>query len=119
NMINNPVYRLSGEGIQPFEFKEWEPERVETYELGYKSLINEKLFVDLFYYYNRFLTFEGSAVLVQKKIPEGPMSDLADPTKRNVYSMPLNAEQTIKNSGWGIGARSEEHTSELQSREKI
>src|SRR5690606_39694326 len=68
------------------------------------DLINEKLFVDLFYYYNRFLTFEGSAVLVQKKNPEGPMSDLADPTKRNVYSMPLNAEQTIKNSGWGIGA---------------
>lgn len=104
DMINNPVFRLSGEGVEPFEFKEWEPERVETYELGYKSLINEKLFVDLFYYYNRFLTFEGSAVLVQKKNPEGPMSDLADPTKRNVYSMPLNAEQTIKNSGWGIGA---------------
>jgi len=104
DMINNPVYKLTGAGIEPFEFKEWEPERVETYEIGYKSLINEKLFLDMFYYYNRFLTFEGSTVLVQKKNPDGPMTDLADPTKRNVYSMPLNAEQTIKNSGWGIGA---------------
>jgi len=104
DMINNPVYTLTGAGIEPFEFKEWEPERVETYEIGYKSLINEKLFLDMFYYYNRFLTFEGSTVLVQKKNPDGPMTDLADPTKRNVYSMPLNAEQTIKNSGWGIGA---------------
>src|SRR5690606_9011012 len=51
-----------------------------------------------------FLTFEGSAVLVQKRNPEGPMTDLADPTKRTVYSMPMNAEQTVKNSGWGLGA---------------
>src|SRR5690606_28039786 len=29
NMINNPVYRLTGAGeLQPFEFKEWKPERV-------------------------------------------------------------------------------------------
>lgn len=106
NMIDNPVYRLASvqEGvIEPFKFKEWEPERVETYEIGYKSLIKEKLFVDLFYYYNRFLTFEGSTVLIQKRDPNGPMTDLADPTKRNVYSMPMNAEQTVKNSGWGIG----------------
>lgn len=103
NMIDNPVYRLTETGVQPFEFKKWQPERVETYEIGYKSLIAEKLFVDMFYYYNRFLTFEGSAVLVQKKDVNGPMTDLGDPTKRNVYSMPLNAEQTVKNSGWGIG----------------
>lgn len=108
NMIDNPVYSLNelttGAAPIPFQFKEWEPERVETYEIGYKSLIGEKLFVDMFYYYNRFLTFEGSAVLVQKRDPNGPMTDLADPTKRNVYSMPLNAEQVLKNSGWGIGA---------------
>lgn len=106
NMIDNPVYRLASvqEGmIEPFQFREWEPERVETYELGYKGLINEKLFVDLFYYYNRFLTFEGSTILIQKKDPNGPITDLADATKRNVYSMPMNAEQTVKNSGWGIG----------------
>src|SRR5690606_22832431 len=108
NMIENPVYSLTelatGAAPNPYQFKEWEPERVETYEIGYKSLINEKLFLDMFYYYNRFLTFEGSAVLVQKRNPEGPMTDLADPTKRTVYSMPMNAEQTVKNSGWGLGA---------------
>jgi len=107
NMISNPVFKqtdIQSGNFQPYQFQKWEPERVETYEVGYKSLINEKLFIDMFYYYNRFLTFEGSTVLIQKKDPNGPMTDLADPTKRNVYSMPLNAEQTIKNSGWGIGA---------------
>lgn len=104
NMINNPVFRLAGTSVEPFQFKEWEPERVETYEIGYKSLINKKLLVDMFYYYNRFLTFEGTAILVQKKNPDGSNEDLADPTKRNVYSMPVNAGHTVKNSGWGIGA---------------
>jgi Outer membrane receptor for ferrienterochelin and colicins len=106
NMIDNPVYALSdvqNGDLTPYQFKEWEPEKVETYEVGYKSAIDNRLFVDLFYYYNRFLTFEGTAVLVQLKDPTRSPADLADPTRRNVYSMPLNAPQTIKNSGWGIG----------------
>lgn len=106
NMINNPVFALTdiqSGNFAPYEFKEWEPERVETYEIGYRTVIDRRLSVDAFYYYNRFLTFEGSTVLVQKLDPNGPMADLGDPTKRAVYSMPMNAPQILKNSGWGIG----------------
>jgi len=106
DMITNPVYALSdiqSGNFTPYQFEEWEPEKVETYEIGYKSVINDRLFLDVFYYYNRFLTFEGTAVLVQKRDPNGEMSDLADPTRRNVYSMPVNARQVLRNSGWGIG----------------
>lgn len=106
DMISNPVYALSdiqSGNMTPYQFKEWEPEKVETYEVGYKSVINNRLFVDLFYYYNRFLSFEGISVLVQLKDPTGTLADLADPTRRNVYSMPVNAPQVLKNSGWGIG----------------
>ncbi len=106
DMINNPVFALTdieAGNLQPYQFKEWEPERVETYEIGYKSMIDNRFFIDAFYYYNQFLSFEGVSVLVQRKNPNGPMTDLADPTRRNVYSMPVNAPQTIKNSGWGVG----------------
>lgn len=106
DMISNPVYALAdvqSGNITPYQFKEWEPEKVETYEIGYKSAIDNRFFVDVFYYYNRFLTFEGVAVLVQLKDPGGSIADLADPTRRNVYSMPVNAPQVLKNSGWGIG----------------
>lgn len=106
DMISNPVFALSDiqtGNFNAYQFKDWEPERVETYEIGYKSMIDNRILVDAFYYYNRFLTFEGTAVLVQKKDPNGPMTDLGDPTKRNVYSMPVNAPQVLKNSGWGIG----------------
>lgn len=106
NMVNNPVYSqpdvLSG-NLKPYQFKEWQPERVETYEVGYKGVIANKLYIDAFYYYNRFLTFDGVNIVLQKKDVNGPMTDLADPSKRNVYSFPVNAGQIVKNSGWGIG----------------
>src|SRR5690606_14116784 len=74
NMIENPVYALSdierGQ-VTPYEFKEWERERVETYEVGYIGVVDEWLFVDVFYYYTRFLTFDGTAVLIQLKDPAG------------------------------------------------
>ena len=106
NMINNPVYSqpdvISG-NLKPYQFKEWQPERVETYEIGYKGAVANKLYIDAFYYYNRFLTFDGVAIVLQKQDVNGPMTDLADPSKRNVYSFPVNAGQIVKNSGWGIG----------------
>lgn len=106
DMIDNPVFALTdleAGNITPYEFKDWEPERVETYEIGYKSVIDQRLFVDAFYYYNRFLTFEGTSVLVQRNNPNGPLTDLLEAGLRTVYSMPVNAPQVLKNSGWGIG----------------
>lgn len=105
NLVSNPayVYNSQSGSFTKYDFKEWEPERVETYEIGYKTLIDNRLSVDAFYYYNRFLTFEGSTELVQLKDPNGPLSDLADPTKVNRYGMPVNAAEILKNSGWGIG----------------
>lgn len=111
NMETNPVYSqtditatsLQDGSLKPYKFREWQPERVQTYEVGYKSVIDNKLFIDAFYYYNRFLTFDGVAVLLQKKDPNGPLTDLLDASKRNVYSMPVNAAQVVKNSGWGVG----------------
>lgn len=111
NMINNAVYEQTAitatnaqdGSLKPYKFREWQPERVQTYEVGYKGVIGNKLYIDAFYYYNRFLTFDGITVLLQKKDPNGPLTDLLDPTKRNAYSMPVNATQTVKNSGWGVG----------------
>lgn len=111
NMVSNPVYSqpdvtptaIAGGTLKPYQFREWQPERVETYEIGYKGAVANKLYIDAFYYYNRFLTFDGVALVLQKKDVNGPLTDLADPLKRNVFSFPVNAPQVVKNSGWGIG----------------
>ncbi len=111
NMVSNPVYAqpdvtpaaIAGGTLKPYQFREWQPEKVETYEIGYKGAVANKLYIDAFYYYNRFLTFDGVAVVLQKKDANGPVTDLADASKRNVFSFPVNAAQVVKNSGWGIG----------------
>ena len=87
----------------------YDPERVETYEVGYKGLIGNKLFIDAYYYYNRFLNFLGSEIVVQGK----NAVSLADPAStlqlisgstRTVYSYPVNSPTQLKNAGWAIGA---------------
>lgn len=44
--------------LEPFtEFESVKPERVKSFELGYKSLINNKLLLDAVYYYNIYTDF--------------------------------------------------------------
>src|SRR5690606_25211784 len=72
NMISHPVYALAdvqSGNLTRYQFQEWGPEKVETYEVGYKGVLDNRLFIDFFYYYNRFLSFEGSTVLVQTAEP--------------------------------------------------
>lgn len=86
----------------------YDPERVETYEVGYKGLLGNKLFIDAYYYYNRFLNFLGSEIVVQGKSPvtlTDPAStlQLISGSTRNVYSYPVNSPTQLKNAGWAIG----------------
>lgn len=111
NMINNPVYNVTdirAGNIQPYKFEEWDAERVETYEIGYKTMLDNRLFIDAFYYYNRFLSFEGAVELLQSADPNVPITDLItaegiDMTRANAYRMPVTSTEILKNSGWGIG----------------
>jgi iron complex outermembrane receptor protein len=86
----------------------YDPERVETYEVGYKGLLGNKLFIDAYYYYNRFLNFLGSEIVVQGKNPVSltdPVStlQLLSGSTRTVYSYPVNSPTQLKNAGWAIG----------------
>ncbi len=111
NMTANPIYAktditataIQNGTLKAYQFREWQPERVETFEIGYKSVVKNKLYIDAFYYYNRFLTFDGVQVVLQKKDANGPITDLTDVSKVTAYSFPVNAAQIVKNSGWGIG----------------
>ncbi len=123
NFSGNPVYTLqsvqafgaafqagtppaqAAQALQPFKNPGYDPERVQTFEVGYKGLINNKLFIDAYYYSNRFLNFEGSQIVVQDNTfgrAGFPLSVLSDNT-RNVYNMPVNAPVQLKNAGWALG----------------
>lgn len=94
--------------LRPVTNSGYDPERVETYEVGYKALLGNKLFIDAYYYHNRFLNFLGSQVVVQGKNPvslANPVStlQLISGSTRNVYSYPVNSPTQLKNAGWAIG----------------
>ena len=66
------------------------------------------MFIDAYYYYNRFLNFLGSEVVVQGKVPvslANPATalQLIDGANRSVYSYPVNSPTQLKNAGWAIG----------------
>ncbi|MCE7056725.1 TonB-dependent receptor [Algoriphagus sp. AGSA1] len=95
--------------LQPYEIKEFKPERVKSFEVGYKGIWGTKLLVDAYAYFNRFENFNGSQVLVQDGSETGTQGPNAltglnliglGPGGRNVYSMPVNRAEIIKSWGW-------------------
>ncbi|GAB3643390.1 TonB-dependent receptor [Spirosoma arcticum] len=91
--------------LKPFTGAGYDPERVETYEVGYKSLIANRLFVDAYVYYNRFLNLETGQIVVQDRTENQsryPLSLLSS-TTRTVYSFPVNSPVLLQNVGWAVG----------------
>ncbi len=43
--------------LEPVTFDEFETEKVNSFEIGYKTLINNKLFIDAYYYYSAYEDF--------------------------------------------------------------
>lgn len=97
--------------LKPYERKEFRPERVQSYEIGYRGVINRRLLVDAYYYYSIYRDFIGSVVLIQPTaaIPTSPLPALPLATgvlsgnTRRVFSMPVNSSERITASGWAIG----------------
>lgn len=95
--------------LQEFELTEFQPERVKSFEVGYKSLLGNKLLIDAYAYFNRFENFIGGQVLVQDANPQpgNPASDLGlnllSANTRTVYSLPTNRSEVIKSWGWALG----------------
>jgi outer membrane receptor protein involved in Fe transport len=90
--------------LKPYKFKEFKPERVQSYEIGYKSLIGNKLMIDAYYYYNAYKNFNGQQIVIQSRPVEGPSSPLGILQGfRQVYAFPENSSGTITAHGWALG----------------
>lgn len=99
--------------LQPFELTEFQPERVKSFEVGYKGLFGNRLLVDTYAYFNRFENFIGGQVLVQDgdatsgSQGPNPLTGLnligVGPGGRNVFSIPTNRSEIINSWGWALG----------------
>ncbi|MCC6289790.1 MAG: TonB-dependent receptor [Chitinophagaceae bacterium] len=103
------VFRLNSaaEPIGTYKYREFKPESVTSYEVGYKGLIAKKLMIDVYYYTGEYQNFLGRT-LVGKQISA---------TQTQIYSIVENAATMssqadgsvkvdpikVKTSGYGAG----------------
>lgn len=91
NMTNNPVYDPTTLTVVPYvAFK---PESVQSYEIGYKSLLGQKLLIDAYFYFSEYKDF-----LSRRDVVQNPGA--AD---QRGFSIVVNSPSKVKASGWGLG----------------
>ncbi len=56
--------------VKPFSFEDFQPEKLTTFEVGYKSLIGNRLFIDAYYYFSNYTDFIAEVTFTQG-IPDG------------------------------------------------
>jgi len=104
--------------LEPVEFEEFETEKVSTFEVGYKSLINNRLFIDAYYYFSSYEDFIAEIDFTQA-IPNGLRQDPGDfnpdsnPGKDAIinqtvatqrFGFDVNADGRVKAQGFAIGS---------------
>jgi len=102
----------------PVELEPFRTEKVSTFEIGYKGLINNRLFIDAYYFYNIYNDFIAEIELIQG-IPNGLREDpgtfdsSSDTGKdeiinQTVRTQPLginiNADGNVRSQGFAVGA---------------
>jgi iron complex outermembrane recepter protein len=110
NFIQAQAVAANLGSLKAYQRKEFKPERVANYEIGYRSVFGKKLYVDAYYYYSVYTNFIGGVVLIQ---PTNSISTalgipvqsgvFGDSKTRNVFSAPANSSETITASGWALG----------------
>ncbi|MBI2282125.1 MAG: TonB-dependent receptor [Bacteroidetes bacterium] len=93
--------------LQQQQFGEFKPESSQSFEVGYKGLIAQRLLIDVYAYWAKYKDFlSGVTVIQARNAPSGPASyyDVLDANKRIAYSISVNAPGDVKTSGWGASA---------------
>ena len=77
-------------------FAEFKPEKVYTWEVGYKGLLGKKLFVDAYYYQSTYQDFINGVSVTTASKP-------SEINALNVFSISTNTPVDVKTAGWGLG----------------
>lgn len=76
------------------------PEKLTAYEVGYKGVINEKVLVDVNYYYNQYKDFISSQTVFSKNATTHQGNPLPAGTAFRPYT---NAKEKVTSQGIGVG----------------
>ncbi len=95
NLNSNPVYAVvnGAPTSEVVTVKDFKPESVKSYEIGYKGLnFNSKLLIDAYAYYGEYTNF-----LTRRVVMQNPT------TTKKLFSIPVNTTAKVKTFGFGIG----------------
>lgn len=102
--------------LEIVDFEEFDTEKVETYEVGYKALLWDKLMVDAYYYYSSYTDFIAEIQFIQG-VPNGMTEDPGSFDSQSQagqdaiinggvvtqeYGFDVNADGTVDSHGWGL-----------------
>lgn len=98
--------------LNAVKFNDFDTEKVNTYEVGYKGLFGEKLLIDAYYYFSSYRDFIAEVDFTQTANGDGPpFEGPANPqgiiqqtvgTQR--FGFDVNADGTVNAHGFAIGA---------------
>jgi iron complex outermembrane receptor protein len=87
------------------------PEQIESYEIGYKGLISEKLFIDINYYYSNYQDFILNQVVISPTSPVLAADGTPNPAaameilnrQAQAYQLYTNASDKVSAQGSSLG----------------
>jgi len=91
----------SASTLQPFTFRKFAPETVQSYEVGYKGMFNDKLMIDGYVYWNAYTNFEAQQVVLQPTA--NGVAGLLSANTRKGYQVYTSSDKTINTWGWALG----------------
>ena len=86
--------------LQQQQFSEFKPESMQSFEVGYKGLIAQKLLIDVYAYWATYQDFLSGVTVIQAVTPGNPF-DVLSASKRIGYSISVNTPGDVKTNGWG------------------
>jgi outer membrane receptor protein involved in Fe transport len=87
-----------------YQYQPFKPESVASWELGYKGIIAEKLFIDVYGFYAQYTNFIGLTVLVKNPWPVtgNPYTEAPVITPTNTFALYTNSNNKVNTVGAGI-----------------
>jgi len=92
------LFSLNNRELEYFSIDPVQPEKVKTFELGYRTTLFNSLYVDMGYYFNIYDEFLGFILGVETEF-----SGFALPSNVQVFRFAANAEERVRTQGFNIG----------------
>ncbi|MGJ7029525.1 TonB-dependent receptor domain-containing protein [Niabella hirudinis] len=91
--------------LKTAQFTSVKPERMSSFELGYRGLLTKELLIDVYGYRSAFKDFIARVAVARGSSgdPARAAVDLASPFTSTNYSFVTNTDVAVTSYGWGLG----------------